>query len=186
MTKEHLSALTVVELKAMAKENGLKGYSKLRKADLVELLAVDVVEVEEVSATGLLNELKADNVLLLEEKEKYTEFGVKVKKYKVSSDYVHTLVFAKNGITGKYDKPIYGYDEVGNRIDLLNSFYDIIIHGMSHKDLSDFAYLSKEKDIASIQNSLKNHLLSSWHYAKKLQEVRNLHDPFLEELLQME
>lgn len=37
MTKEQLVLLTVVELKAIAKENGLKGYSKLRKADLIEL-----------------------------------------------------------------------------------------------------------------------------------------------------
>jgi len=42
MTKEQLVLLTVVELKAMAKENGLKGYSKLRKAELIELLTVEV------------------------------------------------------------------------------------------------------------------------------------------------
>jgi len=58
MTKEQLSALTVVELKAMAKENGLKGYSKLRKAELIEVLAVEVVEVEEVSEVQEVQETK--------------------------------------------------------------------------------------------------------------------------------
>lgn len=42
MSKEQLTALTVVELKAIAKKNSLKGYSKLRKADLIELLATEV------------------------------------------------------------------------------------------------------------------------------------------------
>ena len=32
------SSLKVVELKALAKEKGLKGYNKLRKADLVKVL----------------------------------------------------------------------------------------------------------------------------------------------------
>ena len=32
------SSLKVVELKVLAKEKGLKGYNKLRKADLVEAL----------------------------------------------------------------------------------------------------------------------------------------------------
>ena len=32
------SSLKVVELKALAKEKGLKGYNKLRKADLVKAL----------------------------------------------------------------------------------------------------------------------------------------------------
>lgn len=42
MKKEQLSTLTVKELKVMAKENGLKGYSKLRKTELVELLTTEV------------------------------------------------------------------------------------------------------------------------------------------------
>ena len=32
------SSLKVIELKALAKEKGLKGYNKLRKADLVKAL----------------------------------------------------------------------------------------------------------------------------------------------------
>lgn len=35
------SSLKVVELKALAKEKGLKGYNKLRKADLVKALQVN-------------------------------------------------------------------------------------------------------------------------------------------------
>ena len=34
----NLSTLKVVELKALAKERGLSGYTGLRKADLVEML----------------------------------------------------------------------------------------------------------------------------------------------------
>jgi hypothetical protein len=35
---EELSDLKVVELKSMAKEKGLKGYTGLRKAELIEML----------------------------------------------------------------------------------------------------------------------------------------------------
>ena len=35
------SSLKVVELKALAQEKGLKGYNKLRKADLVKALQVN-------------------------------------------------------------------------------------------------------------------------------------------------
>ena len=35
----NLSGLTVVQLKEMAKEKGLSGYSRLRKADLIKLLS---------------------------------------------------------------------------------------------------------------------------------------------------
>jgi large subunit ribosomal protein L21 len=35
---DKLSALKVVELKAMAKEKGLAGYASLRKAQLIEML----------------------------------------------------------------------------------------------------------------------------------------------------
>ena len=51
MTKEQLTALTVVELKAIAKENGFKGYSKLRKAELIEMLATEAVEANEAVET---------------------------------------------------------------------------------------------------------------------------------------
>ena len=37
-TSGNLESLKVVELKAMAKEQGLTGYSKLNKAQLIELL----------------------------------------------------------------------------------------------------------------------------------------------------
>tara|TARA_R110000803_G_scaffold45593_2_gene96034 strand:- start:2596 stop:2787 length:192 start_codon:yes stop_codon:yes gene_type:complete len=36
------SSLKVVELKALAKEKGLKGYNKLRKADLVKALQANI------------------------------------------------------------------------------------------------------------------------------------------------
>lgn len=36
------SSLKVVELKALAKEKGLKGYNKLRKADLVKVLQANI------------------------------------------------------------------------------------------------------------------------------------------------
>lgn len=36
------SSLKVVELKALAKEKGLKGYNKLRKADLVKVLQASI------------------------------------------------------------------------------------------------------------------------------------------------
>ena len=61
MTKEQLVLLTVVELKAMAKENGLKGYSKLRKIELVNL----IINHEKEQAT--IAKEKAAFVELLEE-----------------------------------------------------------------------------------------------------------------------
>ena len=37
--EENLSELTLVDLKAKAKEAGIKGYSSMKKADLVEALS---------------------------------------------------------------------------------------------------------------------------------------------------
>lgn len=38
LTEESLRTLTVVELKAMCKEKGISGYSKLKEDELIELL----------------------------------------------------------------------------------------------------------------------------------------------------
>ena len=61
MKKEQLVLLTVVELKTIAKENGLKGYSKLRKAELIEA----ITKHEEAKATA--EKEKAAFIELLEE-----------------------------------------------------------------------------------------------------------------------
>tara|TARA_B100000700_G_scaffold318399_2_gene411495 strand:+ start:325 stop:516 length:192 start_codon:yes stop_codon:yes gene_type:complete len=39
VVRPNLGELTVVQLKAKAKEQGLKGYSKLKKSELVRLLS---------------------------------------------------------------------------------------------------------------------------------------------------
>ena len=69
MTKEQLTALTVKELKEIAKENGLKGYSKLRKAELIEA----ITKHEEAKATMATE--KESFIELLEESNNivYTE-----------------------------------------------------------------------------------------------------------------
>lgn len=69
MKKEQLSTLTVVELKTIAKEKGLKGYSKLCKTELVNL----IINHEKEQAT--MAKEKAAFVELLEESNNtvYTE-----------------------------------------------------------------------------------------------------------------
>ncbi len=51
MNKSELEALSLVELKAKAKEKDIKGYSHMKKSELITLL---IEEVEENSADGIL------------------------------------------------------------------------------------------------------------------------------------
>lgn len=67
MTKEQLEFLTMVELKAMAKEKGIKGYSRLRKAEIINAI-VEHEENQNVTNTNddttiqILEEFYADCV----------------------------------------------------------------------------------------------------------------------------
>ena len=49
VTRENLEGINIKDLKAMAKENNVKGYSKMNKAELVDVLHVVLNAVTETS-----------------------------------------------------------------------------------------------------------------------------------------
>ena len=66
-----MDSLTVRELRTVARDYGLKGYSRLRKADLVKLLEQYVSRGIIEGGTLLDEECEFDAPILVPEKEKF-------------------------------------------------------------------------------------------------------------------
>lgn len=78
---EILDGYKVGELKELAKTSGLKGYSKLKKAELVEAVSKQLEQVE-VASLDVPDEIK--NIFVKEEKK---EKAVQKKDYSYEDSY---------------------------------------------------------------------------------------------------
>lgn len=99
---KNISKMTVVALRAMAKSQGLKGYSRLRKADLVALLTIK----------------KEDKKMTIQ--EKCEEIAARAKQIAgVNSASIWTSVAGKERVyidLMRADKQGHDYGGVGGRV----------------------------------------------------------------------
>ncbi len=120
--REKLKTLPLTELKAIAKSQGMKGVSTMRKDDLIELLCAKAKEMEEASAqreTGQAFAEEPDTAVMTETAEPAYEnagasAGISAVRETSASSQETAPLTEQPASSGRSDTPRENYRRIGN------------------------------------------------------------------------